>query len=219
MTKIKVLLADNHMIVREGLRALLSNEPGIDIVGEAGDGAETMSLVKSAKPDIVMMDITLPGLPGIDAVRTIKEASGKTEIIILTTSQRRSYIREALHSGARGYLLKTNSFAEVIAAIRTVHRKRYFLSSEINADIIDSFLNKVSAEPFQSKYDLLTRREQQVFRLIAESRSTIEIAELLNISPKTVAKHRMNLMEKLQLKNTAKLVRYALQIGMVEPEE
>ncbi len=219
MAKIKILLADNHVVVREGLRRLLDAESDFNVVGEADDGVETLDRVKSLKPDIVIMDISMPRLSGIDAIRLIKEASKSAEIIILTMYQKRSYIREALHVGALGYMLKTSSFAEVTAAIRTVHRKKYFLSSEINADIIDNYLKKETVEPFLSKYDLLTRREQQVFRMMAEGNTTIEIAELLCISPKTVAKHRTNLMEKLQLKNTAALVRYAMKIGIIEPED
>jgi len=219
MAKIKILLADNHVLVREGLRSLLENEPDLEIVGEAGDGAEVVDGVKSKKPDVVLMELSMPGMTVIDAIRQIKAASKKTEIVVLTMHQNRNHIREAIHGGVLGYLLKTSPVEDVFAAIRAARENKYYLSSEINADIIDSYIRKDNIEPFVSRYDLLTKREQMVFRMLGEGNTTTEIAELLNISPKTVAKHRTNLMEKLQMKNTATLVRYAIKIGVTTPDE
>ena len=218
MTKINILLVDHHILVREGLRALLAGQSDIKIVGEAGDGPETLKLVKELKPDVVLLDISMPGLTGTEPLRLIKEVSPGTEILILTMHQAQPDIREALTAGAMGYMLKTGSITDLIMAIQMVHQKKYFLSPEISSNLIDNFLNKKAGDPLLSKHDRLTRREQQVFKLMAESNTTIEIAELLNISPKTVAKHRGNLMEKLQLKNTVALIHYALKIGIIDPE-
>ncbi len=216
MSKIKVLLADNHTVAREGLRSLLENEPDIGTIYETGDNTGMFEQVKSKTPDVVVMDLSMSNGPGIDAIRMIRETSKKCKIVILTMNQKRSLIREVLNAGVSGYLLKTNSVTDVLTAIRAVHGNKYYLSPEVNADIIDSYLKKESIEPLANRYDLLTRREQHVFRLMAEGNTTTEIAGLLTISPKTVAKHRTNLMEKLEMKNTATLVRYAIQIGVVE---
>lgn len=219
MAKTKILLADHHLVVREGLRCLLEKENDVEIVGECSNGAETIDRVKSKKPDVLLLDLSMPQLNGIDAVRQIKEASGKTEIVILTGHQKRSNIREALNAGVSGYLLKTSAISDVLAAVRAAKDKKYFLSPEINADIIDTYLRKDSAKPKAGKYDQLTKREQTIFRMMAEGKTTNEIADALVISPKTVAKHRTNLMEKLEMKNTATLVRYAMSLGVVSPDE
>ncbi|MGM0453712.1 MAG: response regulator [Thermodesulfobacteriota bacterium] len=218
MAKTKVLLADHNLVVREGVRCLLEKESDIEIAGECSDGEETLDRVKAKKPDVVLLDFAMPKLNGIDAIRKIKEASNKTEIVILTGYQKRTSIREALNAGVSGYLLKTSAISDVIAAIRAAKAKKYFLSPEINADIIDTYLRKDGAKPQAGKYDQLTRREQEIFRMMAEGRTTNEIADALVISPKTVAKHRTNLMEKLEMKNTATLVRYAMSLGVVSPD-
>lgn len=218
MPKIKLMLADNQLVVREGLKALLENEPDIKVVAEAGSGAEAMERIRDAKPDVLLVDLSMPHISGVDGIRMLREASEKTRIVILSMYQKRAYIREALHAGAIGYLLKTSPFEEVLSAVRAAYQQKYFLSSEINADIIDNYLKKESVEPFLSKYDLLTKREQQIFRMMAEGNTTNDIAGALSVSPKTVAKHRTNLMEKLEMKNTATLVRYALQIGVINAE-
>ncbi|MBS3732063.1 MAG: response regulator transcription factor [Desulfobacterales bacterium] len=219
MAKIKLMLADNHTAVRDGLKALFEKVTDVKVTAEADDGIQTLEKVKSTKPEVLLMDISMPRLTGIDAIRQIKQASENTEIIILSMIQKRDYIREALHAGAMGYLLKTSPFEEVLGAVRSAYQKTYYLSSEINADIIHNYLKKDSAEPFLSKLNQLTRREHIIFRMMAEGRTPNEIAGRLTISPKTVAKHRTNLMEKLAVKNTATLVRYALQIGVFDLEK
>ena len=165
------------------------------------------------------MDVSMPGVTGMDAIRQIRAVSKKTQVVILTMHQKRANIRETLHAGVTGYLLKTSPLAEVVAAIRAARDGKYYLSSEINTDIINIYLRKEDQEPLVNRYDQLTKREQLVFRLIAEGNTTTEIAELLSISPKTVAKHRTNLMEKLDMKNTASMVYYAIKIGVAVPDE
>lgn len=219
MAKIKLMLADHQKLVREGLTALLEKEPDIKIMAEAGDWPQSMERIKSTKPDVLLLDLSMPGLSGRDGLLQIKKLSENTRVVILTMHQNRTYIRETLHAGAVGYLLKTSPYEEILAAVRAAAEHKYFLSSEINADIIDNYLHRETTEPFGSKYDLLTKREKQVFRLMAGGNTTNDIAMMLSVSPKTVAKHRTNLMEKLEMKNMATLVRYAMQTGIVDTED
>ncbi|MFW6081732.1 MAG: response regulator [Desulfosalsimonas sp.] len=219
MSKIKVMIADNHLLTREGLKALLGQEPDISVAAEASDGEEMMIKIRERKPDVVLMEALMPKLDAVKAIGDIRQISEKTGVVILTMYQKHGYIRDSLHAGAMGYLLKTSPFEEVLAAIRSASENKYFLSAEINADIINNYLQKETRRPYMSSYDKLTRREQQIFRMIAEGATANEIGGRLSISPKTVAKHRTNLMEKLSMKNTAALVRYALQLGIVEPED
>lgn len=215
--KIKVQLADNQIVVRQGLNNLLSKERDIEVIAETADGMETVDMVKQVKPDVVLIESMLPSLAGIDAIRMIKEARPETEVVVLTTPQKKTHVRDALQVGALGYVLKTSSITEVLAAIHAAHRKGYYLSPEISADIIDNFVKKRGEESDTGGYGRLSKRERQVFRLIAEGSTTDEIADELDISPKTVAKHRMNIMEKMDLKNVALLVRYAVKIGVIDP--
>lgn len=210
------MIADNHAVVREGLKALLDNEADIKITAEASEGKEMTKKVKDLGPDILIVDVSMPNLAGVEF---IKELSKTTKVIILTMYQQQEYIREALHAGAMGYLLKTSSSEEVMNAIRSAYRGKYFLSAEINADIINNYLKKETDQPYLSSYEQLTRREQQIFKMMAEGSTANEIGGRLGISPKTVAKHRTNLMEKLNMKNTAGLVRYALRLGIVDMEK
>lgn len=219
MAKIKLMLADNHAVVREGLKALLEKETDIKVAAEAADGDEMMKKLKEIRPDVLVMDVSMPNLAGIKSIQRIREVSEKTETVILTMNQKQDYIREALHAGARGYLLKTSPFEEVLGAIRTAYNNKYFLSAEINADIINKYLKKQTDKLQLSTYDQLTRREQEIFKMVARGATANEIAGRLAISPKTVAKHRTNLMEKLNMKNTASLVRYALELGVVDIDE
>jgi DNA-binding NarL/FixJ family response regulator len=215
--KIRVLLADNQIIVRQGINSLLSREKDIDVVAETSDGMETVEAIKKLKPDVVLLEPALPKMAGVDLVRMVKESNAQTEIVVLTTPQKKAHVRDALQVGALGYVLKTGSIAEVLAAIRAAYQKGYYLSPEISADIIDTFVKKRGVESETSGYGKISKRERQVFRMIAEGSTTDEIAEALEISPKTVAKHRMNIMEKMELKNVASLVRYAVKIGVIDP--
>lgn len=215
--KIKVQLADNQLVVRQGIQCLLSKEKDIDVVAETSDGIETVEAVKKTHPDIVLLEPALPGVAGVDLIRMVKEANSRTEIVVLTTPQKKAHVRDALQVGALGYVLKTSAIAEVLAAIRAAYQKGYYLSPEISADIIDTFVKKRGIESETTGYGRISKRERQVFRLIAEGATTDEIAEELKISPKTVAKHRMNIMEKMELKNVASLVHYAVKIGVIDP--
>ena len=218
MDTIKILLADHHIMVREGLKALLEGESLFDVVGEAANSQEALERVKSEKPDIVLLDLTLPILTRFDMIQLIKDTSVHTSVIVVSNSIKQSHVRQALQGGAKGYILKTSDFSELVEAIQAVHEGNYYLSSEIKTDIIDHFIKQTDEGPVHDKYNLLTRREKEVFRMLISGNTTEEIAQLLFISPKTVAKHRSNLMEKLEIFNIASLVRYAMKIGVIDSE-
>ena len=218
METIKILLADHHLMVREGLKVLLSGERAFKIVAEAANSQEALEFVRSEAPDIILLDLTLPVLTRTDIIQLIKELSTKTKVVVVSNSIKQSHVRQALQGGARGYILKTAAFADLVEAIHAIHKGNYYLSSEIKTDIIDHFIKQTDEGPVHNKYNLLTKREKEVFRLLIAGNTTEEIAKLLFISPKTVAKHRSNLMEKLEIFNIASLVRYAIKIGIIDNE-
>jgi two-component system response regulator NreC len=216
--KIKVLLADDHAVVREGFRKLLEDQEDMEVVGEAGDGLQAVKKAKACTPDVALLDIAMPELSGLEAVGLIKEALPDTQVVLLSMHNKDAYVHQALASGALGYVLKASPTSEVLDAIRTVHSGEYYLSSKINSKLITAFLKSRTEKPPVSGYDLLSEREQQVFRLLVEGRSTTEIADILCISSKTVEKHRANTMKKLDIHNMVAMVKYAIKIGIIGPE-
>ncbi len=216
--KIRVLIADDHAVVREGFRKVLEEQSDMTVVGEAGDGVQALKKAKSLTPDVALMDIAMPELTGLEAVKLIKEAVPTTEVVLLSMHNKDAYVHQALASGAKGYVLKASPSSEVVEAIRKVYSGEYFLSSKINSKLITSFLKKQTEKPVESGYDLLSEREQQVFRFLVEGKSTSEIADILCISTKTVEKHRANTMKKLDLHNMVSMVKYAIKIGIIGPE-
>ena len=218
MGKIRVLIADDHAVVREGLHNLLEEQSDMTVVGEAGDGLQVVKKVKTIKPDVALVDIQMPNLNGLESISLIKDAVPETEVVILSMHRKDAYVHQALASGARGYVLKASPTSDVLEAIRAVHRGEYFLSSKVNSKIIGAFLKSRDEKPPLSGYDLLSDREQQVFRLLVEGKSSAEIADILCISPKTVEKHRANTMKKLDIHNMVSMVKYAIKIGIIGPE-
>jgi two-component system, NarL family, response regulator NreC len=218
MDKIRVVLTDDHTIVRNGLRALLNREPRIDVVDEAGDGRETIQKVRKHLPDVVVMDIGMPNMNGIEATRQIKKRFPNVRILILTMHKSEEYISAILDAGASGFVLKQAAPAELIMAIKTVHKGDSFLSSSVSTTVIQGYLNKFNDRKVPSGFDSLTEREREVLQLIAEGKSTRQIAECLFISPKTIEVHRSHLMKKLDLHNIAEIVRYALRKGIIDGE-
>jgi two-component system response regulator NreC len=218
MDKIKVLIADDHAVVREGLRKLLDEQPDIEVVGEAIDGMQAVKKIKAARPDVAILDIAMPELNGLEAVSLIKESAPDTRVVLLSMHIKDAYVYQALNSGALGYVLKASPTSDVLEAIRAAHRGEHFLSSKINSKIINTFLKNREEKPAETGYNLLSEREQQVFRLLVEGRSNAEIADILCISSKTVDKHRANTMRKLDLHNMVEMVKYAIKIGIIGPE-
>lgn len=218
MRKIKILIADDHAIVRNGLRRLLEEQPDMNVAGEAVDGLEAVKKVKSLRPDVAVIDIAMPKLSGLEAVSLIKEAVPTTQVVLLSMHEKDAYVDRALSSGAKGYVLKASPTSDVLEAIRAVHHSKYFLSSKVNAQIIDTYLKNRKEKNGVSGYNLLSEREQQVFRLLVEGRETSETADILCISLKTVKKHRANIMKKLKVHNMVEMVKYAVKIGIIGPE-
>lgn len=215
MRKIKVLLAEDHTIVRKGIRSLLDGEPDIEVVGEAADGHEAVEKVEQLSPDIVLMDITMPRLNGLDATRQIKKQFPQVKVLVLTMYTNEEYILQLLQAGASGYLVKQSAPAELLSAIQAAYQGDSFLSPAISKTIIEEYLRHNEKNIQKDSYDKLSIREREVLQLIAEGHSNREIAEKLNISLKTVGVHRVNLMEKLDIHSTTDLVKYALRKGII----
>ena len=214
----RILIADDHAIVREGLRQLLNSQRDMEVAGEAQDGREALEKAKSLRPDVTILDIAMPGLSGLEAVRLIKEAVPHTQIVVLSMHEKEAYVHQVFASGALAYVLKASPSTDVLEAIRAAHRGEYFLSSKIKAEVIGRYLESRKEKPAVRGYDLLSEREQQVFRLMVEGNSTNQIADVLCVSPKTVEKHRGNVMNKLGIHDLVALVKYAIKVGIIDPE-
>jgi DNA-binding NarL/FixJ family response regulator len=208
---IKILLADDHSMVRQGFRRILEAQQDIEIVGEASDGREAVTLVEQLKPDVVVMDVAMPGLNGIEATRRISEVSPRTRVLALSMHKDGVYVREILRAGARGYLLKDAFDADLIAAVRAVARGEGYIAPAVADSVLADYRQQVS-DPI----DLLTSREREVLQLIAEGKTNKEIAAHLNLSVYTVDAHRGRIMEKLNLHSTGELVRFALRKGLID---
>ncbi len=215
---IQIVLADDHHIVREGLRSLLEAQPDFKIIGEAEDGLEIPPLVERLQPDVLVLDIVMPGLNGLEVTRRVKRSCPATAVVVLSMHANEGYVVEALAGGAAGYVLKQATSAELANAIREVVAGRRYLSPPLSDRLIDAYLRKADVEDLDA-YNTLTMREREVLQLAAEGRANNEIAARLFISPRTVEKHRANLMSKLDMKNHKELVRYALQRGILPLEE
>jgi two-component system response regulator NreC len=216
MNKIRVLLAEDHTIVRKGLRSLLDGEAGIEVIGEAEDGREAVEKVGQLLPDVVLMDITMPSLNGLEATRQIKKRFPEVKVVILTMHANEEYIFQILRAGASGYLVKQAAPTELLSAIQAAYRGESFLSPSISRKVIEEYIQQAEATAEKDTYDQLTDREREVLQLIAEGHPNREIAELLHISVKTVGTHRANLMDKLDIHSTAELTQYAIRKGVIK---
>jgi two-component system response regulator NreC len=218
MSKIRILIADDHAILREGIRALLSMSQDLEIIGEAADGADAIEQCRRFHPDVVLLDIAMPGLGGLEAALEIKKESPRTKILVLTQYDDREYIRRFLKIGVSGYILKKAVSAELAAAIRAVHRGGLVLDPNIAREAMDGAEATNSPSKGSEAYDLLTDREKEVLKLVAEGKSNKEVAETLGISVKTAMSHRERLMEKLEIHNRTDLIRFALRQGVIRVE-
>ncbi len=212
---IDILLAEDHTIVREGLRALLQEHGEFAVVGQAEDGQQAIELAASLHPDVVVMDIVMPRLNGLEATSRIRDLPNPPEILILSQHDREEYVYQALRAGARGYLLKDSIADELITAIHAVARRERFVSALISPEAVESYIQRRGGPALER----LTTREREVLQLIAEGHTNRQIAGELNISTKTVEKHRSNLMTKLNIHDLASLVRFAVAHGVVHPRE
>lgn len=212
-----IVLADDHHIVRQGLRALLEAEPDFDLVGETGDGLEAVQLAERLRPDVIVLDLMMPGLNGLEATRQIAARAPQTRVVILSMHANEAYVLEALRNGAAGYVLKDSSAAELVRAVREVVAGRRYLSPPLSERAIEAYVQKAQETP-QDPYDTLTNREREVLHLAAQGHSSAEIAVRLSLSPRTVETHRAHLMRKLGLRSQTDLIRYALQRGIIPLE-
>ncbi len=213
--KQRIVIAEDHTILREGLRALLSVNPELDIVGEARDGQEAIRSVEKFKPHLILMDLSMPRMNGMDAIKEIKKRSPETKILVLTVHKNEEYILATLQAGADGYVLKDSTHSELEMAIKSVFSGNYYISPGISEKIIGGYLEgKKPLKPL-SPFDTLTQRERGILKLIAEGYKNKEIADYLCISVKTVEKHRANLMQKLDLHNISDLTAFAIEKGLI----
>jgi DNA-binding NarL/FixJ family response regulator len=214
--KVRIVLAEDHTILREGLRALLTADPNFEIIGEAADGRAAVRFVEKQIPDLILMDLSMPRMTGMDAIREIKKRYPQTKIIALTVHKTEEYLRTTLHAGADGYVLKDATRDELMMAIQSVLKGKTYLSPGVSGRVIEGYLEGKESQMPPSTLGLLSQREREVLKLIAEGYKNKEIATDLCISLKTVEKHRANLMKKLDLHNAAALTAYAIEQGLVE---
>ncbi len=216
--KSRIVIAEDHTILREGLRSLLSHNPEFEIVGEAEDGREAIQCVEKFKPDLILTDLSMPRMNGMEAIREIKRQSPKTKVLVLTVHKAEEYILSALKAGADGYLLKESTHVELMTAVKKVLSGKRYIGPEISEMVIEGYLEGRKTLKTRTAWETLTHREREILKLIAEGYKNKEIADDLCISVKTVEKHRANLMEKLNLHNVQALTTYAIEKGLVSRE-
>jgi DNA-binding NarL/FixJ family response regulator len=212
-----VVLAEDHAMVRSGVRALLEGAK-LEVVGEASDGRQAVSLAATLKPDVIVLDVAMAVMNGIEAAREIRAADSDIRIVVLSMHGDRQYVAEALRAGASGYVLKTSAFSELLHALDEVLAGRLFLSPSVSSAALDDYVRHVRKEVTPTEIDRLSARERQVLQLIAESKTSAEIGEVLHISPHTVDTHRRKIMEKLELHNVVDLVKFAIRHGLASLE-
>ena len=215
----RIVIAEDHTILREGLRALLASDPEFDVVGEAEDGLDAIKSVKSLTPDVVIMDLSMPKMNGVAAIKEIKRVTPNTKIVVLTVHKNEEYILAAFQAGSDGYVLKYAGHEELVSAIRTVLKGQPYLSPAVSAVVLEAYLDGQKGLSSQSPFRMLTNRETEVLKLIAEGYRNRQIADLLGISVKTVERHRANLMKKLDLHSGASLTAFALENGLICSEQ
>jgi two-component system response regulator NreC len=213
---IRIVLADDHTILRQGLKSLLVEEPDFQILGEASDGQEAMQLVERLKPDVLVVDVMMPGMNGLEVTRQVHERCPEIKIIVLSMHAREAYVLEAIRNGALAYVLKDSQATDLINAIRMVIKGRRFLSPPLTERLLSDYFEK--AQQVSDPFDALTAREREVFQFVAEGLTSAEIGEWMSISPRTVDVYRGNIMHKLNLKSQTDLIRLALKRGIL-PEE
>ena len=212
----RIIITEDHTILRQGLRVLLSSDPDFKIVGEAEDGRESVRLAEALSPDLILMDLSMPKMTGIEAISEIKKRSTDIKIVVLTVHGGEEYVLSALEAGADGYVLKDANRDELTTAIRKVLEGKRYLSPDVSGKVIEGYLEGKTALRKKTSWDTLTPREREILKLIAEGYKNREMAEALFISPKTVQKHRANLMEKLDLHNAVALTVFAIEKGIID---
>ena len=215
MARVRILLADDHTLVRQGLRKLLEERPDWEVIAEAGDGREAVRLAEQHKPDVAILDVAMPLLNGVEATRQITRRTPGTRVLVLSMHADEAYVTQILQAGATGYLLKDSADVDLVKAVGEAARGKSFFSPAIARVMLDDYVRQLADKGVTDRYDSLSEREREIFQLIAEAKTNKEIAALLNVSPSTVETHRANLMQKLNLHNTAEIVLYAVRKGLI----
>ncbi|MBZ5724404.1 MAG: response regulator transcription factor [Acidobacteriia bacterium] len=215
MKPIRILLADDHNVMRRGLRLLLESQSGFSVVAEASDGRQAVDQAMATKPDVVVLDITMPRLSGTEAAQRITESLPDTAVVILSMHADEGYVLRALKAGARGYLVKDSAEDDLIEAIKAVSEGKAYFSPEVSKMLVEDYVREIRTRQVEDSYELLTAREREILHLLAEGKSNKDIATLLNLSLFTVETHRRNLQEKLNLHSLAELILYAVRKGLI----
>ncbi len=215
MNPVRILLADDHTVMRNGLRLLLERQPNLQVVGEAADGRQAVALCETVNPDVVVMDIAMPNLNGIEAARQIVNRNPRTAIAILSMHSDESYVIRALKAGARAYLLKDSAEADLLAAVRALTDGKSFFSPAISKILVEDYMRQLESRGAEDTYELLTNREREVLQLLAEGRTNKEVANMLNLSLYTVETHRAHILQKLNLHSVPELILYAVRKGII----
>ena len=215
MTDIRILLADDHAVIRAGLHLLLDRQEGFAVLGEAADGREAVAKAAELRPDVVVLDLAMPNLNGIEATRQICSNQQEAQIVVLSMHSDEEYVLRALKAGARAYVLKESAEADLIAAIRAVHAGKSFFSPAVSRMLVEDYVRQLQDRDLEDSYDLLTPREREILQLVAEGKSNKEVANILSLSVYTVETHRSNMMEKLNLHTVPELILYAVRKGVI----
>jgi DNA-binding NarL/FixJ family response regulator len=215
MNPVRILLGDDHTVMRNGLRLLLERQPHLQVVGEAADGRQAVALSETLNPDVVVMDIAMPNLNGIEAARQIVNRNPRTAIAILSMHSDESYVIRALKAGARAYLLKDSAEADLLAAVRALTDGKSFFSPAISKILVEDYMRQLESRGAEDTYELLTNREREILQLLAEGRTNKEVANMLNLSLYTVETHRAHILQKLNLHSVPELILYAVRKGII----
>jgi DNA-binding NarL/FixJ family response regulator len=216
MTPLRIMVVDDHAVVRRGVRALLESQPGWEVAAEASTGREAVDVAKRLQPDIVVMDLSLPELNGLDATQQILKVSPRTEVLVLTMHHSEELARKVLQAGARGYILKSDADESLIAAVESLRLHKPFLTSRVTEFVLDDYLRRAEERDDAGPHTVMTAREREIIQLLAEGRSNKEAAAALGVSVKTIEAHRANLMRKLRFRSLSDLVRYAIRNRIVQ---
>lgn len=217
MIPLRILIVDDHAVVRRGVRSLLESYQGFEITGEAATGREAVEMARRLQPDVVVMDLSLPELNGLDATRQILKDSPRSEILVLTMHHSEELARDVLQAGARGYVLKSDADQSLIAAVKSLREHKPFLSARVTEFVLDDYLRRADTHEEAQSHETLTAREREIIQLLAEGKRNKEAASTLGISVKTIEAHRANIMRKLRLRSVSELVRYAIRNKIVQP--
>ncbi len=215
MNPIRILLADDHTVIRKGLRLLLDSQPGFQVIAEAADGRQTVALAEVHQPDVIVLDVAMPTLNGIEAARQISARQPQTAIVFLSMHSDEGYVLKALKAGAKAYLLKDSAEHDLIHAIRAVNQGKAFFSPAISKMMVEEYMRQMQEREVEDSYELLTTREREVLQLLAEGKANKEVANILNLSLYTVETHRGNILQKLNLHSGAELILYAVRKGVI----